>query len=229
MNGDFSIRPPSGYELSNILVNDQPVSGVLGDVLDNGRYHSQSDWVERLDVLNQGRGDRLSLLTGEEYMGVMRTLFEHRNVSELSAAVESLRQVLKHDFDQYWMMTGSRLFIPAEGEDFVVHGLDRENPRKVFGNLTGEDGYLCDHDDEFTRVVLGATVDEVKEIYGGWINEREPYAWRLPRKPREGVAEKPLLLGRDGVSDVAIVSTDCDNGCAARGWAPKISTGNEGS
>jgi hypothetical protein len=226
MNDDFSIRPPSGYELSNVLVNDQPLSGMLGDLLDDGRSRLQMDWVERLGELNQG-GGRVTLLTGPEYMGVMRTLFNHRNDREFAAGIESLRQVLQQDFAKYWMMTGSRLFVTAQGEDYAVHGIDRAEPQKVFGNLTGGDGYLSDHDAEFARVTLDATVDEVKEIYGEWVNGRRPYAWRLSRKPPEGVAEWALLLGRSDVSN-ANFSADSDYGSAARGWVPKISSGNGG-
>lgn len=222
MNQAFSIR----HELTNVLVNDRHVSGVLGDLLDEGAYCLQNDLVGRLGKLNQG-GVRVSMLTGPEYMGVMRTLFNHRNDKDLAVGIESLRQILRQDFAKYWMMTGSDLFVPAKGPDFAVHGIDRAEPLKVFGNLTGDDGYLRDHHEEFVRVTLDATVDEVKEIYGNWINGGDTYVWRLSRKPVKGVVELALQLGRDG-DEAYIASDGFVEGGVAREWFPKISTGNEG-
>ena len=34
MNNGFNLTSPGGHELSKVLVNDQQVSGVLGDLLD---------------------------------------------------------------------------------------------------------------------------------------------------------------------------------------------------
>ena len=161
-------------------------------------------------------------------MGVMRTLFTHRNDKELSSSIETLRRVLKHDFAKYWMMTSSRIYIPAEGPDRVVHGIDREahKQRIVTGNITGKDGYLNDHEKEVTRLMLGTTPDEANEIYGKWINNHRTVEFTDSQNPKRGELERALMLARFVV--IAGIFANYDIGGVARGWAPKNSTENRG-
>jgi hypothetical protein len=130
------------------------------------------------------------------------------------------------------MMTGSRVFYKPHGFDKVVHGWDTAEPTVVEANITGADGYLNDHMREALGALLGtddvAKVNEVSE----WLHGRPARLWRWNRKPNEEV-KRALLLGRDdiygGAVIVAVAYFGVYGGGAARGWVPKISTGNEGS
>jgi len=184
------------------LVDQYKVHGVsyLGKVCvvdidkelsDHGNAHTQDEWRTLIP----------NLPSSTLYFVVMDALYGNKDHSEpiQRALVEEVRQMFAKDFNEYFMMTSTRVHYAHKGLDTVVYDVGYTTEHREEANIVGADGYINGESGfaETMRTLVG--IDNCQRIsnIGEWVTGKESYLWRFNSKPQNDV-ERALVLGDDG-------------------------------
>ena len=164
------------------------------ELLDNKQSHTQKEWIDLTINLDW------KLAPAPFYNSTITSLFNNQNHSDPAqkALVETVRQMFKEDFKQYWMMTSTRAKYKAKGKDNVTHGWGYANPKKLSAKLVGPDEYLkpgC-NSEETIKAVFGTDDMAMVEQAYEWIGKqgKKPYIWRINSTPKKDT-ERAVVLG----------------------------------
>lgn len=179
-------------------------------LLDNGEAHTQDEWLKTL------KGGEWSLADAPLNQATMTALYEHKDDpnKDLAKLVRAIQKMLKKDFEDNWMITGSRVVYRPEGNDKVIHNYATSEEYAVEANIVGPDGFNKDAEDALEALLDTKDIKKVKQVIK-WTSGKKPYLCRLNTKPEQDV-ERVVVLGVGSIGRFIIVA-DFNIGRPARG------------
>src|SRR3989344_9606686 len=126
------------------------------------------------------------------------SLFQNKDNSQYKDKIEEVRQFLKQQMLDKWLITLTRIqYNPEDQKDKVIHNYNQQDSYKIeLDSFIGPDGYITDQNVTNVIIPLQALLDtkqslqEINSIYK-WLTDRNGYIYRLnyeARKTTETVA-----------------------------------------
>ena len=114
------------------------------------------------------------------------SLFQNKDNSQYKDKIEEVRQFLKQQMLNKWLMTLTRIqYNPKNQEDKVIHNYNQQDSYKIeLDSFIGPDGYITDQNVTNVIIPLQALLDtkqslqEINSIYK-WLTDRNGYIYRL--------------------------------------------------
>src|SRR3989344_4016037 len=147
-----------------------------------------------------------------EFHSVISTMEQNKDNSQYKDKIEEVRQFLKQQILDRWLMTLTRIqYNPENQKDKVIHNYNQQDSYKIeLDSFIGPDGYITDQNVTNVIIPLQALLDtkqslqEINSIYK-WLTDGNAYIWRLNSevsRTTESVAR--IVAGSDRVG------FDCD-------------------
>ena len=158
--------------------------GLLKELLDNKVTKTQDEWVEY---------SKEAIAKDEFYVGdfplyhaLFSTLFRNKDHAQFKDNIEQARQFLQKMFNDYWLMTLSRIKYKPSGQDLVTHNYGLQDKLEVQENILGTNGYInqINPQNELNAILGSNDVNEINQVYK-WITGKDAYLWRVNSKPEK--------------------------------------------
>jgi len=114
------------------------------------------------------------------------SLFQNKDNSQYKDKIEEVRQFLKQQMLDKWLMTLTRIqYNPENQKDKVIHNYNQQDSYKIeLDSFMGPDGYITNSDTtnviEPLQALLNTkqSLQEINSIYK-WLTDVNAYIWRL--------------------------------------------------
>ena len=114
------------------------------------------------------------------------SLFQNKDNSQYKDKIEEVRQFLKQQMLDKWLITLTRIqYNPEDQKDKVIHNYNQQDSYKIeLDSFIGPDGYITDQNVTNVIIPLQALLDtkqslqEINSIYK-WLTDRNGYIYRL--------------------------------------------------
>ncbi|MFA5174462.1 MAG: hypothetical protein WC438_04750 [Candidatus Pacearchaeota archaeon] len=148
-------------------------------LLENGQAQTQDYWVYYRNIA-QPKGE---FYTADMplYHAVFTALFEQKDNPES----EEARKFIQSSMRDKWPITLTRIAYQPRGKDKIIHNYKTNEQYELEEKIIGPDRFIKSRDSPALNALLGdGDIDQINSIYN-WINQTNPYIWRVDSKPNE--------------------------------------------
>ena len=177
--GQFKIEEQSDrYLLSPISYNNGVYQvGLSKKLLDNESTHTQEEWTNLL------QNTEWRLPSGPLMLGIMTALYNERTGAHADA-IKKIQKLLRKDFKDNWMTTGTRIKYNASGIDEVIHEYNTPDEYTVEADIVGPQDWVTPTSgfEDSIDTLVGMRDLALLEKVSQWGSVKKPYLWRYTNK-----------------------------------------------
>ena len=149
-------------------------------------YQTQDQHAEHRKQVIANNTNEFYTPSYPEFHSVISTLEQNKDNSQYKDKIEEVRQFLKQQMLDKWLITLTRIqYNPEDQKDKVIHNYNQQDSYKIeLDSFIGPDGYITDQNVTNVIIPLQALLDtkqslqEINSIYK-WLTDRNGYIYRL--------------------------------------------------
>ena len=202
---DFSFQDMNDFWRVNGVSYQNGIYQVdlLKTCLENNASKTQDQWAEYSN--NSIKNNGFYVGNAQLYHSLFSSLFRNKD-SSYKNDIEKARDFLQKSFNDYWLMTLTRINYKKSGKDEVIHDYNLPTQFSILEDIVGAKGFVTQTNPqkELKSILDSNDVNETNSVYN-WITNKNLYLFRVNGKPKKDDARVVRL---DSGSDWA--GLDCN-------------------
>ena len=156
---------------------------LLKTCLENNASKTQDQWAEYSN--NAISKNEFYVGNAQLYHSLFSSLFRNKD-STFKDSIEEARAFLQKSFNDYLLMTLTRINYKKSGKDEVIHDYNLPTQFSILEDIVGADGFVTQTNPqkELKSILDSNDIDEVNSVYN-WITNQNLYLWRVNSKPKK--------------------------------------------